>query len=304
MLTNKIWPLWLWMVLFLPGCHTRQNLHPKPNTLSENKTASPGMQSDTTGPDTLEYRSGEIRCTGTLEIPISERFVIAAPAGGAVKVLSVKPGHYYPAGTVLLILESPEFIQLQQEYLETQSRLAYSRIELKRQGELAIEKATSLKIMQKAEMEYQIQETKIKGLIRQLNHFGIQPDSINTGHLLSEIVIRTPHNGYVDSIAVLQGEFVPSGKTLVAMIRNYRTEIRLQIPENRFTGLDSHQTLRFFLPGDPKHGYEARWVTAGRTTTCKNRMITAWAFPVQSSEKYIPGMQVMVLLNPIHPSGR
>ena len=53
-------------------------------------------------------------------------------------------------GEVIAVLENPEFIQLQQDYLDYKSQLIYLKEELERQQELAKENVNAKKTLQKA----------------------------------------------------------------------------------------------------------------------------------------------------------
>ena len=82
-------------------------------------------------------------------------------------------------GDQLAKLSHPDYIKLQEDYLAAQSNLEYSSREYKRQGELAVEKAASLKRMQKAKSTYEQNKAKLTSLETRLRMLHIDPSNIS-----------------------------------------------------------------------------------------------------------------------------
>lgn len=59
----------------------------------------------------------DLRVSGMLEAPPEHAFSISVPVGGYVKTTSLIPGAHVHKGEVLLTLEGPQYIDLQQQYL-------------------------------------------------------------------------------------------------------------------------------------------------------------------------------------------
>jgi membrane fusion protein, heavy metal efflux system len=83
--------------------------------------------------------------TGILVIPAGDIVLISPKSSGLLKSVSFPSGSYVRKGEVIAIIENPEFLKLQQQYLEAKSEFFYYGEDLKRQGGLAIENATSVK---------------------------------------------------------------------------------------------------------------------------------------------------------------
>ena len=88
--------------------------------------------------------------------------------GGFIKSLNYFPGDFVEKGAVIASLQHPDFISLQQQYIETKSQIDYYQEEFKRQGELTVENAASIKNMQKAKADYLSSEATYKSLKSQL----------------------------------------------------------------------------------------------------------------------------------------
>ena len=63
--------------------------------------------------------------------------------GGIVKKASLLPGQWVAANSVIATLENPEFITLQQTYLDSHAQTEYLLAEYERQKNLSAEQAAS-----------------------------------------------------------------------------------------------------------------------------------------------------------------
>ncbi|MFX6182913.1 efflux transporter periplasmic adaptor subunit, partial [Acinetobacter baumannii] len=76
------------------------------------------------------------RASGVLDVPPQQLLTVSSPYGGTLKSTDLLQGKPVVKGEVIAVLENPEFIQLQQDYLDYKSQLVYLKEELERQQEL------------------------------------------------------------------------------------------------------------------------------------------------------------------------
>jgi cobalt-zinc-cadmium efflux system membrane fusion protein len=233
---------------------------------------------------------------GTLVIPSSEIVLITSQSAGLLKTISFPSGSYVKKGEVLAIIENIEFLKLQQQYLEAKSEFFYYSEDLKRQGGLAIENATSVKKMQQAQRDYQISEIRFRSLEKQLTLIGFNTDSLDADHLSSDIALRATVSGYIDKITVHRGNQVSAGETILVIVRKYEPLIAFELPEEFYPKLKTGNQIEFFFPGDSLVLYKARLTFINRQTDASRHLIKAWAIPLKSSSGFIPGMQVNLRL--------
>ena len=115
---------------------------------------TPTAQTDTTAVDGTTVATESVRTSsfnGTLEIPPERLATVTLSMGGVVRTLSLLPGSYVAQGTLLATLENPEFIQLQQTYLESRAQLGFLEEEYKRQKALSQAEVASQKRLQQSE---------------------------------------------------------------------------------------------------------------------------------------------------------
>ena len=88
-----------------------------------------------------------IKCTGSIEVPPHFIASVSPVMEGFIQRINYYPGNFVEKGAVLATLQHPDFIILQQNYIEAKSQVEYYREEYKRQGELTVENAASIKKM-------------------------------------------------------------------------------------------------------------------------------------------------------------
>lgn len=233
---------------------------------------------------------------GTLVIPSADIVLITSQSAGLVKTVLFPSGSYVKKGEALAVIENIEFLKLQQQYLEAKSEFFYYREDLKRQGGLAIENATSVKKMQQAQLDFQTSEIRYRSLEKQLTLIGFKTDSLDADHLSSDMALRAPVSGYIDKITVHTGNPISAGETILVLVRKYEPLIAFELPEEFYPKLKTGNQIEFFFPGDSLILYEARLTFINRQTDASRHLIRAWAIPLKSSSRFIPGMQVNLRL--------
>src|SRR5688572_3646534 len=94
-----------------------------------------------------------IKVTGKIDVPPQNMVSVSFPLGGYLKSTKLLPGMHIRKGEVIAIMEDPQYIQLQQDYLTAKVRENYLGSEYLRQKELNMSKASSDKTFQQAEAE-------------------------------------------------------------------------------------------------------------------------------------------------------
>ena len=80
---------------------------------------------------------GVITVTGMIDVPVESKSIVSAYFGGYVKEIFLKQGQLVKKGQTLFILENPDYLQTQQDFLEAKSQLSYLKSDYERQKELS-----------------------------------------------------------------------------------------------------------------------------------------------------------------------
>lgn len=105
---------------------------------------------------------------GILMIPPQQHATITLSMGGAVHSVSFLPGDYVRKNQVILTLENPEFIALQQTWLDAAAQTEFLEKEYLRQQNLASHEAASQKRMQQSKAEYLSMKSRLDAAAAQL----------------------------------------------------------------------------------------------------------------------------------------
>ena len=91
---------------------------------------------------------------GKMIVPPQRHATVTLTMGGTVHATSLLPGDYVRKGTVLATLENPDFITLQQNYLEAHAQAEYLEAEFHRQERLSSQEAASQKRFQQSRLPF------------------------------------------------------------------------------------------------------------------------------------------------------
>jgi cobalt-zinc-cadmium efflux system membrane fusion protein len=244
-----------------------------------------------TGAITQQLISRYIECDGSITLPYSSVIQVTSHASGILQAVNCLPGNYAEKGSVLAVIESMDLLRLQQAFLEAKNQLEFEGATLKRQGELTMENASSIKKLEQASRDYQESEIKARSLKAQLALMGIDADSVDIDHLTSSIEIKAPVSAYVSEIYGIPGEFLPSGKPLFEMTRHETPVLMLEVPEKFIREVRVRQMVNFSIaPGHPMM-YQGRLVSIGRKIDPATQTFTVRAALLQAPE-LLPGTSV------------
>jgi cobalt-zinc-cadmium efflux system membrane fusion protein len=122
--------------------------------------------------------SGAVKANGMLDVPPQNLVTISAPLGGFVKYTELLQGMKVKKGQVVVILEHPDYIQMQQDYLDSKSQLEFLGLEYSRQQELAKENVNAVKTLQQSKSNFLSTQAKVEGLKAKLKLINIDPVDI------------------------------------------------------------------------------------------------------------------------------
>ncbi|MEK7255402.1 MAG: efflux RND transporter periplasmic adaptor subunit, partial [Bacteroidota bacterium] len=219
-----------------------------------------------TGKAETRNLTGVVHVNGVLDVPPQNLVSISAPAAGFLKSSDLLQGSRVRKGQVLAVLRNPEFIQWQQEYLETKhqleadrSRLEFLEAEYKRQEELAKENINAGKTLQSAKAEFNSMKSNIAGLEArlggqgaQLRLLGINPDRLRPDNFQSEISLFSPTDGYVMQVNVNAGKYVSNTDVLFQIADTKHLHAELTVFEKDIPKLKIGQKVRFTLANESR----------------------------------------------------
>lgn len=201
--------------------------------------------------------SGAIKVNGMLDVPPQNLVSISAPMGGFVKKTELLQGMKVSKGQAIVIMQHPDYIQMQQDFLESKSQLDYLELEYKRQQELSKDNVNSQKTLQQSKSQYESMHAKNAGLKAKLLMLGINGDKLTSQTIQNTISINSPISGYVTQVNVNIGMFVNPTDVMFKIVDTEHLHAELTVFEKDAPKIKIGQKVRFTLANE----------TAERTAT-------------------------------------
>lgn len=212
--------------------------------VSKEQYAASGFE---VGPITKRSLSGSIQVTGMLDVPPQNLINITAPLGGFLRSTSMLQGMHVTRGQVLAVIENPEYIQLQQDYLDTKSQVEFLETEHERQTHLASENVNAQKVFQKSEADLASMKIKNSGLHAKLKMINIDADKLHPENISSTIQLRAPMQGYVTQVHASIGAFVSPTDVIFKIVDTDHLHVELTCFERDISKIKVGQKIRFVL---------------------------------------------------------
>jgi membrane fusion protein, heavy metal efflux system len=146
---------------------------------------------------------------------------------GYVKRNPLLVGDAVKKGQALITLENPEYIEIQQEYLEVAEQLKFLKADFERQETLFEEQVTSEKRFLQAESEYRRNLAMFNGLKQKLQMLNINPAAVEQGKITSEITIYAPISGSITAVDVSKGTFVGPQDRIMEIVEKEHMHLEL-----------------------------------------------------------------------------
>jgi cobalt-zinc-cadmium efflux system membrane fusion protein len=202
--------------------------------------------------------SSTILVNGKIEVPPQNMVSVSMPLGGYLKSTQLLPGMHVAKGQVIASMEDLQYIQLQQEYLTAKSKLQYTETEFNRQKELNQSKASSDKIFQQSQMEYESLKITLSALAEKLKLININPVSLTEANLSKAVNIYSPIDGFVSKVNVNIGKYVNPSDILFELVNPSDIHLNLKIFEKDLEKLYIGQKLMAYTNNKPneKHPCE------------------------------------------------
>ncbi len=196
-----------------------------------------------------------LKVNGMIDVPPQNLVSISVPMGGFVKNTGVLQGLKVKKGQVLAVIENPDFIQLQQDYLDTQSKLEFAEAEYQRQAEMQREKVTSDRLVQQSTAEYKSLQVKLKALEQRLKLVGLNIEKVRQGEITNQVTVTAPISGYVVTVNVNIGKYVSPSEVLFEIVNNEHLHAELNVFEKDVLDLKVGQKVLIML-GNETHEHE------------------------------------------------
>jgi cobalt-zinc-cadmium efflux system membrane fusion protein len=181
---------------------------------------------------------------GVIDVPPQNKSYIAMPFGGYIKKINVLDGMQVQKGQILMVVEHPEVIELQQEYLEVQGQAEYLATDYERQKELYAKEAGSAKNFQQAKSAYMVNKAKLSGLAVKLEMANVNMNTLRNGQIERTQNIRSPFAGVITKVTANVGAFAEPKDNLLEIIDLKHAHAELTVYEKYLSFLQKGQNVK------------------------------------------------------------
>lgn len=233
-----------------------------------------------------------LKTNGILKVPNQNKASVNSVYTGVIRSLMVQPGNLVRKGQTLATITNPQFIQVQSDLLNVNSKIQLAELEVKRQQALNAGNAGALKNLQAAESEIRTLQTMKSTLTQQIQLMGINPATISGGKLVSVLTIKSPISGVVSNVAVKMGSYVDVTTVIAEIVDNSRLHLDLFVFEKDLPRLKNNQIIHFTITNNPGKEYDAKIFSLGSSFEGDSKAVTVHAMVEGDKNGLIEGMNV------------
>ncbi|QTV05729.1 efflux RND transporter periplasmic adaptor subunit [Faecalibacter bovis] len=199
-----------------------------------------------------------IRLNAKTEVTPQYTVSITNPFGGYVKRIALIPGNYVQKGQVVVVLEDPQYIQMQEDYLTTKALLEQASADYTRQKDLNAEKAASDKMMQQAKATQQTLLVKKRALEEKLKLMNINPSSVSLSSIRRTINVYAPISGMVSEVFANSGQYVSPADAMLEIINPNTSLLNVKVFEKDLVSVQIGQYLKAYTNANPEQQLTAQ----------------------------------------------
>jgi len=241
------------------------------------------------GETKVQEVSNVLKLSGQIDVPPQNLISVSIPLGGYLKSTEMLPGTRVSKGQVLAIMEDPQYIQLQQDYLRASNRQGFAIKEYERQRELNSTKASSDKVLQQAESELKNLNVETSALSAKLSMIGINSKNLKAGNISRTIRIYSPINGYVSKVNMNIGKYVTPSDVMFELINPEDIHLNLTVYEKDLDKVYIGQRVTSYTNNNPNKKFSSSIILVSHSLN-ENRSAEVHCHFDQEDKSLTPGM--------------
>ena len=280
------------ILLVLTACGENKEVQPEEEATAvavvENVTDSIQVDAITSATS----KPNQVSFNGTMVIPPQRMATVSLTMGGLIKSTSLLPGEPVRQGSVLATLENPDFITLQQTYLDSHAQTEFLEAEYLRQQALSAEQAASQKKLQQSKADYLSMKSRVEAAAAQLKLLEVEPEVLLKEGIQPFLQIKAPISGYVADVKMNVGKYMNVGDALCEIVDKSRTLLRLTTYEKDLADMKVGNPVQFRVNGMGKIVFKATLISIGQKVDEDTRSVEVYARVDTVDSQFRPGMYV------------
>jgi cobalt-zinc-cadmium efflux system membrane fusion protein len=242
----------------------------------------------------IKNLSSVIKVNGMLDAPPQNVVSVSPRIGGYIRSTLLLQGLRVRKGQMLAVVEHQDVAMLQQEFLETRSRLQFAEAEFQRQETLQKENINAVKTFQQTATDYKILQARLAALKQRLALIGINGNNLRDNDVRATYTLTSPIDGYVGDVNITLGQFVSPNDVLCRIINTSHIHAELLAFERDAPKLRQGQRVRLTLVNETTERM-AKVYLIGREIT-KERTLRVHAHLDKEDERLLPNTALTALI--------
>lgn len=236
--------------------------------------------------------SNNLSLTGIMVTPPQNRATVSLSMSGIVRSTKLIAGGYVRKGEVIATLENPEFIALQQEYIESYAKTEQQEMEYKRQQALSLQEASTKRRLEESYADYISIKSRRDAAAVQLQLLGVTVSNVINDGIIPYLNVYAPITGYVADVDVNLGKYISMGEPICEIIDKSSVMLRLTAYEKDISHIVVGDRVTFTVNGVVDRSFDARVISVGQQIDKQNRSMEVYASILSPESLFRPGMYV------------
>ncbi len=246
----------------------------------------------------LQNISGYIKVNGEVVINPDQESKVGSIIPGRIRKIYVKEGSFVKAGQTLAVIENPQLIDVQVEYINSKNEYEYSKREYERQLKLNSDNIGSKKTLNELESMYKKALADYKTLEEKLSSYKISKNRFDNiyedtiANLQKYITISAPISGNLVERNVTIGQYVEPANDMFHIVNTSTVFVDLNVFEKDLPLVSTGQKVSLEVSVDPYEVYEGQIVFVNKVFDDVKRTVKVRVAINNKREKLLPNMFV------------
>lgn len=237
-------------------------------------------------------KPNQVSFNGIIVLPPQRHATVALTMGGVVKNTTLIPGQFVRKGGSIASIENPDFINLQQTYLDSYAQTEFLQAEYERQKNLSAEQAASQKKFQQSKADYLSMKSKKDAAAAQLSLLGVSTDALLKNGIHPLLIVKAPIDGYISNVAMNVGKYMNPGEALCEIIDKSTPLLCLTTYEKDLENMQIGSPIEFRVNGMGNQTFYATLISIDQKVDKVNRSLEVYASIKNANSHFRPGMYV------------
>ena len=284
-------------LFFITSCGKDRNADQPEQTVNHAKESTVILTSEQVA--AIRLKTGQIekrdltnviKANGYLDVPPQNNAVVSPMIIGYVRQINFLVGDNVKKGQVMAELESMEFIDMQQHYVELNAQMMFLKEEFERQKLLIDSDAVSKKTFLKSEIEYKTAISMLEGLKSKLKLLGVNFEKLNQGKVEPRFSLRAPITGSIKMMNTMLGKQVDPSEEVFEIINTEHIHLELSVYEQDAAKVKKGQKVWFKIPNQTSSIFEGEVFLVGKDLSEDKRSINVHVHIEGDESQFTVGM--------------